>query len=452
VPASFPTARLQAILGVPLGAVDRPALQRLVDAGVEEEFDLEFHGTLYAPIEKDRHELAKDIAAMTERGGLIVLGLAEKAAEMPMRLVDVDLDDSVATAMRQVIAARVFPMPEFELQRVPPGQWLIVVPPSPLLPHAVSVPGKDGLHYFTRHGSTTRPLSESEIADRYRRRFQEAAERASQVSNVFKEGAARLKLAGATWLAMALVPDRPGQVEISRAELERHRRWAEGWQPSAPQSRIDLLATRAQTVGFRRLIVSRQYQYHGVSEWEHCEVHPDGSSFLAVVIGQPPDQGTNDQLGNIVIPERDHVIDQGELGHAVIASLSMLSSQCVHFAGASGDATLISALISGGDADGRIDVRPLHLIEQTIVGPLRLPGSRPVNPPSRSRRTIPLTAVATNPQELIATAHGVIGDILSEFGQGAWEGTDVTGALNPAGFGQRDAQLVEQWGRAVGLL
>lgn len=52
----------------------------------------------------------------------------------------------------------------------------------------------------------------------------------------------------------------------------------------------------------------------------------------------------------------------------------------------------------------------------------------------------------------MATAHGVITDVLSEFGQDDWNGTDSNGALDPRGFGEGEAQLVLQWGRSVGLI
>jgi hypothetical protein len=454
--ASYPTARLRALFGVPLDQVDRPALELLVDSGVGEDFDLDFKRAIYATGDPGNRELAKDIAAMTERGGIIILGLAERVTQSDAKLIDVDLSDAVASRMRQAVAARVEPMPEFDLVRVPAtaetGQWLIVVPASPHQPHAVSTPGETWLHYFTRHGSTTRELSESEIADRYRRRFAAGAEAASRATTIFNEGVARLTLAERTWIAMALVPDRSGIVEINRAELERHRQWSGGWQESAPQARVDLVAMRAQTVGFRRLIVSQQMVYHGVSEYGHCELHADGSSFIAHVIGRPVDAAMTSSYGNVPIQEREHIVDQGDLAHAVIAMLSMISTQAVEFAGASGDGTLVVSLVIGGDADGRVDACPLHLLEWGPVGPRRVPGSRPVSVASQSWRTTPLAVVAADAGELVATAHGVITDVLSEFGQSDWLGTQPGGVLVPEGFGEHNAQMVSQWARANGLI
>ncbi|MEU6888254.1 hypothetical protein ABZ918_24190 [Streptomyces viridosporus] len=55
--------------------------------------------------------------------------------------------------------------------------WVLTVPPSTQAPHAVEAPGND--HNFrvrVRHGTTTRTLAESEIAQRYRDRFQAASD------------------------------------------------------------------------------------------------------------------------------------------------------------------------------------------------------------------------------------------------------------------------------------
>jgi len=395
---------LRALLGVCLDEVDRPALERLIASGVDEDFDLDYKQCLYPTNDHGRVELAKDVTAMTERGSIIVLGLAERTSTSVARLVDVNLGDAEAARMRQVIASCVAPMPEVDFIRVAAdaqlGQWLIVVPASPFLPHAMSVPGKNGLHYFTRNGSTTRELSESEVADRYRRRFAAGATTAARAREVFDQGAARLTRSGKTWLAMALVPDRPGIVDISRVDLERHRCWSENWQTSAPQSGVNFAAMRAQTVGFRRLIVSQQMQYHGVSEQGHCELHGDGSSFLAQVIGRPVDTSMIESLGNVPILERNHVIEQGQLAHAAIAMLALLSAQAVYFSGASGDGTLVVSLVVGGDADGRIDQRPVHLLERADSGPRRVPGSRPVQSPSASWRTVPLGMMAVDAREL----------------------------------------------------
>lgn len=452
---AFPTPRLQVVFGVPLPAVDRRALAQLVDDAVGEEFDLEFKGQNYDSSEKGRQELAKDVAAMTERGGVIVIGIAERRPNSPMQLLDIDISDRAARTIRQVVAKRIMPMPQFDLVPVPSatpdrGQWLVVVPASPSHPHVVSHPGNPGLFYYVRHGTTTRELTESEVADRYRARFRMAREARSRTATVLAEGVTRLSLGGRPWLAMALVPDRPGRVDITRLELERHRRWAEVWQ-SSMNSRLDLVATRAQTVGFRRLIISRGMQWHGTSDWGHCEVHTDGAGFVASTVGEAfehtqPRPATNQQIG-----ERDHIIDQGVLAHTVIAMLSLLSAQAVEFAGASGDATVVASLVPAGDADGRVDRRPIRLVEWRSAGPRIVPGSRQVDGPSESWHTAPLLMLVASGTELVAAAHGIISDLVSEFGQAEWTGTTAEGQVNPDGFGTWEVDLVRQWARAKGV-
>ncbi|MFF3489388.1 hypothetical protein ACFYXC_40065 [Streptomyces sp. NPDC002701] len=67
--------------------------------------------------------------------------------------------------------------------------WVLTVPPSPQAPHAVAAPGNDyNFRVHVRHGTTTRTLAESEIAQRYRDRFQAASDDIDRLHQISDAG------------------------------------------------------------------------------------------------------------------------------------------------------------------------------------------------------------------------------------------------------------------------
>lgn len=67
--------RLEALLGVPPQAIDEAVLRTAADSGVPEGQDLDWKRTLYLQGDRGSLELAKDVAALANTaGGVIVLG------------------------------------------------------------------------------------------------------------------------------------------------------------------------------------------------------------------------------------------------------------------------------------------------------------------------------------------------------------------------------------------
>ena len=99
----------------------------------------------------------------------------------------VPVDEATERSVQEIVANYVHPRPTVHTRQVEGtgGRFLLIaVPRSPLAPHAVQNPGAHELGYPVRTGTLTRWLSETEIADRYRNRFSEAAvDRAVQRSS-----------------------------------------------------------------------------------------------------------------------------------------------------------------------------------------------------------------------------------------------------------------------------
>jgi hypothetical protein len=115
-------------------------------------------------------ELAKDIAAMTVDGGVLLYGVEEDpTTAVATKLAKVPLSGA-EERIRQVISSRIAPAPAIEVYYLPEnngdadGVVVVVVPPSSLGPHMVE--GR----YPRRDGTTTGLLSEPEVARAYARR------------------------------------------------------------------------------------------------------------------------------------------------------------------------------------------------------------------------------------------------------------------------------------------
>jgi hypothetical protein len=125
-------------------------------------------------------ELAKDIAAMTTDGGLLVYGVAEDENGQPRILSPIELS-GVAERIDQVAQHSLsgHPRIEFVHLRIPDdearGYLIVVVPASPEAPHQVTV-GNDR-RFYGRNDTGNRRLSEEEIARLYERRRDQRADR-----------------------------------------------------------------------------------------------------------------------------------------------------------------------------------------------------------------------------------------------------------------------------------
>lgn len=223
--AMLRSRRLEGIFGADLDKVTAAHVRSLVAGQVGEAFDLDFKGQLYGSSEKDKTSLAGDVAAMANTaGGLIVLGVTEDDQARAQAAPGVAISDAEASRIRQVVAAGVSPLPQFDVFLVPDeaasgrGFVLIEVPRSVLAPHAVLV--NVSLRFPKRNGSTTRYLSEPEVAAEYRARLVGAAERGSRIEQVEADVLGQIDRHEAPWIVVSLLPDLPGDFVITRASFE----------------------------------------------------------------------------------------------------------------------------------------------------------------------------------------------------------------------------------------
>jgi predicted HTH transcriptional regulator len=173
--------------------VTRDHLEQLVNDGVPESQVLDHKSTP----ESDREELAKDIAAMANAGGgVIVYGVSENRSGGSHELADVDISDAEERRIRQIAYGRIHPYPAFAFHSVAgdgpgTGNYILHVEGSEGSPHAVST-NREALLFVIRDGTLTRPMREPEVAQRYRDRFRQAQQQVDRLETVWEEGCLRV--------------------------------------------------------------------------------------------------------------------------------------------------------------------------------------------------------------------------------------------------------------------
>jgi hypothetical protein len=127
-------------------------------------------------------ELAKDVAAMTTDGGVLVYGVGEDENGHPNQLCPMPLSGA-AERIDQIVQTSISGNPRLEFihLRLPQdsgrGYLVVLVPASPDAPHQVTV--GDDRRFYGRSPTGNRRLSEAEIARLYERRASQNVDRSA---------------------------------------------------------------------------------------------------------------------------------------------------------------------------------------------------------------------------------------------------------------------------------
>jgi Schlafen, AlbA_2 len=148
-------------------------IERAIKAGNLQETEI-FDAKREVPKQKPNKELAKDIVAMANDGGVLLYGIDEDENDQPIRSAPITLageSERVAQVAATLIAEPLTPIiREFpDPQNPAVGYLMVAVPPSPRAPHMVL--GGD-YRYYRRVGKTSQPMPHGEVErlrDRRRR-------------------------------------------------------------------------------------------------------------------------------------------------------------------------------------------------------------------------------------------------------------------------------------------
>lgn len=441
--AALRSRRLDAILGVSLDAAEYRHIEALVSAQVSESFDLDFKAGLYGSAEKGKKDLAADVAALANSaGGLLILGIAEDKQARAAAAPGVPISDDEIRRIHQITASHVAPLPIFDVLPVgnpaEPGHGFLViaVPASPRAPHAVAV--NDGLRFPVRHGTTTRYLSEPEVATAYRERFSRAHGTAERAAMIEANAAWRMKRADDhCWLLVSLVPDILGDLLIDHAALEAAQR-------AVNDSRFPMIIRSNFSwyrvdVGWRCVMLSGSPDSPRLARWLVADLHSDGAGIFAVNTIDNTRRGMSGPEDPASVGVHDEEIVNG-----LLSGLRFLARHARDRAGAGGDA-LIRAQIHGEDLSRTVLLSTGNRAFGDSMGrPLAVPAHE-------AQSAAPLDVLADDGPGLVAAAWLLASDLFQEFGLP--EALQVTrdGELRRKYWSSYRHQEIQAWADQAGI-
>jgi len=429
MPASEPHARrFEQILGAAIDTATEGDLDGLVKRSVPEDDDLDFKGAPY----KDGDELGKDIAAMANtRGGVLVVGI-EESNRVASALAPIVVSDDEERRLHQLAAEWVAPVPGFRIREVAGpspglGYYLISVPRSVNRPHAVRKSQRLG--YPVRRGTTTGWLSESEVASLYRDRFSAAEGAVDRLGRAYDSLTPELDPRYA-WLAVCLGPLDTGRLQMSSSLLTRLDEWMTRMRQDLPPGFDG--SGLAATARFKRVAL-RGWVQGGLVQSTYGELHLDGAAAFAVPLGRPVKDST----------------DAAEIGVealtvCLVAMLRLVACHAADNVGLAGDAVasarLVRPLIGKGVA--LVDRDPMHF-------PRRLGTLMPAEG-EHAEATVDLTGLSNSWPDVLTASRDLLSQLQSSYGSPEPAHLDEDGAIRVRFYEQGIQQRLRDWAAAVG--
>lgn len=295
-------------LGEVTSSVDFALVERACEMSVPESTNLDWKQKL--PLTADaevrkakehqQQELAKDIAAMANTGGgMIVYGVAEDrspgtSAADHIEAVGV-VDESTLRPIRQVAGSLIYP-PVTGLQLLPvspsgrpaDGVLILIVPDSPEAPHLVHPSNpREWFGAPYRHGPDTAWMVERQLATAFAARETGRRQRTASFNSRFDAFTSTLPGDPSTrWIVVQAVPDVPHPRPRDLTLLTANRLISRAWQsPLAsqfgPRELTDGMQTRRGVQRFTRRGQRPLTAASGAVARGNVEVHGDGSVVAA---------------------------------------------------------------------------------------------------------------------------------------------------------------------------
>ena len=289
---------LHRALGRPPGPLTDELLDAAVAAGAQETDDLDWKRELPPAKSAPQSDFPKDVAAMANSGGGVIVYGVEESEKAATGRVDVGLfDEKHERSLRSAAITAITP-PVFGLDVVRLGgegrrAVAVVVPASVDGPHLIYK--QDYFAAPVRNDADTVWMKERQIEAMYRARFDERRHAAEAIGRLFDEAAAGRDTGERAWFVAV------GRPRIPRAGVERPSRFhartvfVEARQlgfelaPGSevhPLYHVDVLNPRP---GLRRWVavnVATTEATRSAQAW--ASMHHDGSVTLAAAVGGRP--------------------------------------------------------------------------------------------------------------------------------------------------------------------
>lgn len=147
-------------------------IERVVQSGNLNESET-FDAKKELPSKNQNKDIAKDIVAMANDGGVLLYGIDEDANGRPTVLNPILLDGA-AERIQNVILTSVSEPPNIQVKEfhksptAPDGYLLVIVPQSPRAPHMVTVDKE--YRYYLRFGKVSVPMPAGDVERMFQRR------------------------------------------------------------------------------------------------------------------------------------------------------------------------------------------------------------------------------------------------------------------------------------------
>ncbi len=275
------------VLGVALDGLEEATLDGLVANAVVEHQRLEYKSQLPGGAPDDRREFARDVAAMANGGGgVIVLGIQDDANDAATQITPVHLGGEV-TRLSHICNSLIEPYLRIDLHEVeitgsPDGVIIVEVPSSSRLPFAVVEGGRLG--YYRRTGRNRHPLSEAEVAQMYQTRGTRLARSGSKLDSIVAAVPVRLGTQPPPAIYVAIAPLEPYE-RLFRPDRETLAEIRDlNTSPVFGMNGVgDVLFTDLRP-GFKRIDLAHGYQEEVLRRYGWMEFHDDGA-FIGISLG-----------------------------------------------------------------------------------------------------------------------------------------------------------------------
>lgn len=294
-------SRIHAELGFTPAELTFDMIVNAVEQRMAETEDLDWKQALpVADVDRKLKEFAKDVAAMANTGGgLIVYGVREEL-QCAAEITPVSLAERERERMRALVARHVRPLiGGIEILPLREGDeetgvLAVSVPASPDAPHVVGERNEMGIPF--RHGPHTEWMSEHQLERAYQDRFARRAGEAEALAGLIEDMKPQLDTGKGAWLvvaarllsplpALAGRPD-PGHVDevLTDALKVSNDVYPQSAERVAVLREIGRSAVLNPRPGLRRWVArSNTHTSPGMhSDFIHIELHHDGSSVLAI--------------------------------------------------------------------------------------------------------------------------------------------------------------------------
>jgi hypothetical protein len=427
-----------------------------IEVEIPEADDLDFKRDWWSRPE----EIAKDCAAVANAGGgVIIVGVDDASRDVAAGWAAFEKPNGFDERVQQVTASSTAPkLPVVRTRWVPnpddndTGVAVVAVSRSPQAPHAV-VYSRERFGYPIRRSSTTDWLSESEIADRYRSRFDMARSDQDRAKEIQDAARPALDRASAVWVTVVLVPSLRGNLILSEEQVATTERLANHWQYELPLKQ-DFTSSLNTRVRRKRIIVSSDSR-RVVSQYQHHEMWLDGSGFASAAITHGINDAVRPWTG----------VHHSDIEFYVLRLTDLLVKHAVR-AGASGDVVLTAQLLPAWDDDSLDEVvttpdyarvgQPARIGVPLLINQGRTPSEEEY---AHARRvdvepgqvTAPLIDIADNPRELILAVRRLLLDTLAEDGVTTGRLLTENGAIDRMGVLNRRMAATRDWAAERGI-